>query len=143
LQLSFLLLARKCICTASGSHTVSIVQEAVGEAAIKEAHEKKWREAAERTFVQVRDRRLAEASQQVESLINNMNMKLNAMTADSSTDAKTISDALSTFLAEYSTKAGGATKWERLVEFLQSTMQARAWPASPPRSATLRLVGHC
>ena len=61
----------------------------------------------------------------MEALINNMTMRLNALVADSSSDVKAISQALNTFLTEYSAKATGPTKWARLVEFLQSFMQAR------------------
>jgi hypothetical protein len=102
-----------------------VVQEAIGDESIQDAHRKKWVESAERGFTQVRDRRLAEASQQVEALINNMNMRLNALMADSSTDSATMSAALNTFFAEYSVKAGGPTKWQRLAEFLQCSLQVR------------------
>jgi hypothetical protein len=42
------------------------------EPAIKEAHLKKWLEAAERIFVEFRDRRLEEVSQLVEVALHEM-----------------------------------------------------------------------
>lgn len=104
-------------------HSLLPVQEAVGEPAIKEAHAKKWQNAAERTFVQIRDRRLAESSQQVEVAINKMNAKLNQLTAEPQTSSNLIGEALNGFLEEYVRMPEGPTKWQRLVEFMQSTLQ--------------------
>ena len=101
------------------------MQEAVGDASIKEAHAKKWVEAAERTFSQLRDRRIAEASSRVEGLINKMNAQLNQLASDPATSSKAISSAINAFLAEYEQTAEGPTKWKRLVEFMQSTIQVR------------------
>ena len=95
----------------------------MGDPGIKEAHEKKWTEAAQRCFTQVRDKLLAEASQQIELLINNTNMRLNQMYSDSSTDSKAIIAEFSQFLQQYSKMPGGAAKEKRLMEFLQSTLQ--------------------
>lgn len=100
-----------------------MVQESVGDDAIKDVHRKKWIAATERDFTQVRDRRLAEAAQQVESLINGMNMRLNTLITDSATDTGAICQALNQFLVEYNAKASGPIKWQRLVEFMQGTLQ--------------------
>jgi hypothetical protein len=120
------------------------VQEAVGELAIKEAHAKKWLAAAERTFVQVRDRRLAEASQQVEVAINKMNAKLNQLAADPQATSKQISDSLNDGLEEYTRMPEGPTKWQRLLEFMQSTLQVPclmvscAWHSAPASACMLK-----
>ena len=89
----------------------------------------------------MRDRRLAEAAQQVETLINSMNMRLNALTTDTTTDTAAITAALNQFLTEYAAKASGPSKWQRLVEFMQSTLQV--WPTAHLRARSCAACTSC
>ena len=101
------------------------VQEAVGEPDIKAAHEKKWHDAVQRSFGQVRDRRLAEASQQVEAAINNMNMRMQSVLSDGNKNSAAICQALGDLIKDFNASTAGPTKSQRLVEFLQANMDVR------------------
>jgi hypothetical protein len=106
--------------------SLSPVQDAVGEPAIKEAHAKKWLEAANRTFIQVRDRRLAEASEQVEVMMNKMNRKVNQLVSDPQCTSIQLREGLEAILAEYALTSEGPTKWKRLTESVPSILQVLA-----------------
>lgn len=76
------------------------VQEAVGAEAIKAAHNSKWRQAVDRSFGQVRERKVAEAKASVEQLLGAANATFSVALSDPSASADSLSSTLQTFLAE-------------------------------------------
>lgn len=100
----------------------SCFQAAIGDETIKTALEHTWRSAVQRGFEQVRDKRLAQASQTVSSLISDMHVRLNERIADRNHIPADIMSDLKSSLDKFRSTAEGPTKWPKLVEFLQSAM---------------------
>lgn len=76
----------------------------------------------ERAFEQVRDKRIAQASQLVSSMISDMHVRLNEHVADRKRSAADLVAELKHALNEFHATAEGPTKWPKLVEFLHSAM---------------------
>eukprot|EP00892_Ulva_mutabilis_P000560 jgi/Ulvmu1/10504/UM064_0042.1 len=95
---------------------------AIGDDTIKAALENTWRAAVNRAFEHVRDKRLAQASQVVSSLISDMHVRLNERIADRNQAPADIIADLQSSLKSFGSTAEGPTKWPKMVEFLQSAM---------------------
>ena len=98
------------------------VQEAIGDTDIKGAVEKKWRESVEQAFQNIKGKRLAQASQGVAQLLNDMTTQLTQQSSDSSVSTADLMRSLKASLASYVSTAEGPTKWPKLVEHLQTAL---------------------
>jgi cell division septum initiation protein DivIVA len=84
--------------------------------------EKKWRASVEAAFENIKGKRLAQASQAVATLLNDMTTQLTQQSADSSVSTTDLMRAVKASLAVYVSKAEGPTKWPKLVEHLQTAL---------------------
>lgn len=99
-----------------------MLQEAIGDTGIKGAVEKKWRESVEQAFKNIKEKRLAQASQTVATLLNDMTTQLTQMSADISVTTAELMKSVKASLADYVSAAEGPTKWPKLVEHLQTVL---------------------
>jgi trehalose-6-phosphate synthase len=84
--------------------------------------EKKWRERVEAAFENIKGKRLAQASQVVATLLNDMTTQLTQKSADSSVSTADLIRAVKVSLADYTSRTEGPTKWPKLVDHLQTAM---------------------
>lgn len=103
-------------------HGALVVQEAIGDTEIKGAVEKKWRESVEQAFKHIKDKRLAQASQGVATLLNDMTTQLTQKSADTTVTTADLMRSVKASLADYMAKAEGPSKWPKLVEHLQTAL---------------------
>lgn len=109
-------------CVKNLSVVAALLQGAIGDEMVKTALHKTWRAAVDRAFDQVREKRIAQASQVVSSLISDMHVHLNGLIADRQHGTAEIIAGLKESLNQFRNAAEGPSKWPKLVEFLQSAI---------------------
>lgn len=97
-----------------------LLQGAIGDETIKAALQKTWRESVQRAFDQIREKRIAQASQVVSGLISDMHVRLNELITDRQHGPAELIHELKDTLNVYRNTAEGPTKWPSLVDFLHS-----------------------
>ncbi|KAG2488736.1 hypothetical protein HYH03_012735 [Edaphochlamys debaryana] len=97
---------------------------AVGDEAIRGAHEARWLAAVGSRYKDLKGRRLAEAAAAVTELLYAGATEI-AQAAQSGSDLPALQQRLAAFLQRYEGAAAGPTKWRKLALFLAET-----WPAA-------------
>lgn len=98
------------------------LQGAIGDEKIKAALDKTWRSSVQRAFDQIREKRIAQASQVVSGLISDMHVRLNELITDREHGPADIINELKDSLHAFRNTAEGPTKWPSLVDFLNSAI---------------------
>jgi trehalose-6-phosphate synthase len=76
----------------------------------------------EQAFKNIKDKRLAQASQVVATLLNDMTTQLTQKSADATISSADLMRSVKASLADYVSQAEGPTKWPKLVEHLQTVL---------------------
>ncbi|PNW76463.1 hypothetical protein CHLRE_11g467610v5 [Chlamydomonas reinhardtii] len=97
---------------------------AVGDEAIKRAHEQRWQASVAARYKDVRGRLLAEAAAAVNELLYRGASEV-AAAARGGADLPALQQRLAAFVAGYDKAAAGPTKWVKLAAWLGET-----WPAA-------------
>lgn len=84
--------------------------------------EKTWRSSVKRGFEQIRDKRIAQAAQQVAGLIGDMHIQLNDLIVEGATAPSDIMRGLKESVDTFCKTAEGPTKWLKLVDFMHSAL---------------------
>ncbi|KXZ50367.1 hypothetical protein GPECTOR_16g540 [Gonium pectorale] len=110
---------------------------AVGDEAIRRAHEGRWAASLAGRFKEARGRRLAEAAAAVNELLYRGASEV-AQAARSGADLTALQAAISSFVASYDKAASGPTKWHKLAAFLAETWPAAAGQVLDRQAASAR-----
>ncbi|KAJ9506005.1 hypothetical protein QJQ45_016718 [Haematococcus lacustris] len=103
---------------------------AVGEEAIRKAHESKYLTSIDRFYKDLTGRKLAEAASYVNEMLYKANVAISKAAQGAGSMAE-VQQQLTSFIEQYAASATGPTKWEKLAEFLKDTYPAIANQASP------------
>ncbi|KAJ9517470.1 hypothetical protein QJQ45_024931 [Haematococcus lacustris] len=98
---------------------------AVGEEAIRKAHEAKYLTSIDRFYKDLTGRKLAEAASYVNEMLYKANVAISKAAQGAGSMAE-VQQQLTSFIEQYAASATGPTKWEKLAEFLKDTYPAIA-----------------